>query len=502
MKKLMTMVVALVLALSLIPGAIAEESAPFQFTYMTITSDVWSVDDAPMQEAMRLTNTDITFELAPLDSYTSSLQTMLATQNIPDVIQFRGNEQMNLLLDQGVLLPLEDLIEEHCPNLLAFFGEENWKLAKASVGDGHVYYIPFVGTTPITKSWMIRKDWLDRCGLDVPSTWDEWVTVLKAFKEMDANGNGDASDEIPLSGQVDRLLYTFDIYNSDIFCLDPDGNYILVYDHPNYRTYLETMNDLYTNGLLDKEYLDRNLETNETNLQAAMANDLVGVCFTFMNNMHYVDSIDGAEYIYVAPPVGPSGTQKQPGRGLSYGNGNAAAITIAAEDKAVEILKWFDWIFSEEGQMVFSFGVEGVSYDMVDGQPKLRSEFTVDFPTYRAWGMNYQPITHVWRGDAYVQVFTKGMSEEEMDHVAREFSKGAVYNENEYYGQAPVITFTGEAYVEYYADLSEQVKSLEAQAIAGNISIDEFFTQYESLKGQGLQEIIDEAAASYDAVMK
>lgn len=69
MKKLMTMVVALVLALSLIPGAIAEESAPFQFTYMTITSDVWSVDDAPMQEAMRLTNTDITFELAPQDSY-------------------------------------------------------------------------------------------------------------------------------------------------------------------------------------------------------------------------------------------------------------------------------------------------------------------------------------------------------------------------------------------------------------------------------------------------
>ena len=503
MKKMLTLLLALMLALTLTPFAQAEETAPLAFTYMTITSDVWSVDDAPMQEAMRLTNTDITFELAPLDTYTSSLQTMLASGKLPDVIQFRGSEQMNLLLDQEVLLPLEDLIEEYAPNLLAFLGETTWKLAKASAGDGHVYFIPFMGTTPLTQSWMMRKDWLDRCNLEVPNTWEEWLTALKAFKEMDANGNGDPNDEIPLSGVVDKLLYTFDIYNSGIFCLDPDGNYILVYDHPNYRAYLETMNALYADGLLDKEYLDRNSNANEANLKAAMANDLIGTCFTFMNNMHDVDGIEGAHYIYMAPPMGPYGTQKQSGRSNGYGNGNAAGITIAAEDKAIDLIKYFDWLFSEEGQMVFSFGVEGVSYDMVDGQPKLRPEFTVDFPTYRSWGMNYQPITHVWRGDAYVQVFTKGKSEEEMDPVAREFAKGAVLNENDHYGVAPVVAFTGgPAYVEYFTDLSGQVKALEAQAIAGSISIDDFFAQYEVLKTKGLQEIIDEAAASYDAVMK
>lgn len=501
MKKMLSLMLALMLVLSIVPGVYAE-AAPTAFTYMTITSDVWSVDDAPMQEAMRLTNTDITFELAPLDTYTSSLQTMLAGGTLPDVIQFRGAEQLNVLLDQEVLLPLETLIEEHAPNILAFFGEDVWKQAKAAVGDGHVYYIPFASTTPLTQSWMMRKDWLDRCGLEVPNTWEEWVNALKAFKEMDANGNGDATDEIPLSGVVDKLLYTFDIYNNDIFCLNPEGSYSLIYDHPNYKAYLETMADLYANGLLDKEYLDRNSNANEANLKAAMANDLIGACFTYMNNMHDVDAIEGAQYIYMAPPVGPYGTQKQPGRTMSWDNSNSAAITIAAEDKAVELIKYFDWLFSEEGQMVFSFGVEGVSYDIVDGQPKLRPEFTVDFPTYRAWGMNYQPITHVWRGDAYVQVFTKGMSEEEMDHVSRQFSKGAVLNENEHYGVATVPTFSTPAYVEYYADLNAQVKSLEAQVIAGNITVDDFFAKYEELKGEGLQDIIDEAAAAYDAMMK
>jgi len=56
--------------------------------------------------------------------------------------------------------------------------------------------------------------------------------------------------------------------------------------------------------------------------------------------------------------------------------------------------------------------------------------------------------------------------------------------------------------VEYYTDLNAQVKSLEAQVIAGNITVDDFFAKYEALKGEGLQDIIDEAAAAYDAMMK
>ena len=49
---------------------------------------------------------------------------------------------------------------------------------------------------------------------------------------------------------------------------------------------------------------------------------------------------------------------------------------------------------------------------------------------------------------------------------------------------------TTDAYTEYYVDLGEQVKSLQANAIAGNITVDEFFAQYEQLKAQGLQDSI------------
>lgn len=177
---------------------------------------------------------------------------------------------------------------------------------------------------------------------------------------------------------------------------------------------------------------------------------------------------------------------------------NAATISVAAEDKAIALIQFFDYIFSEEGQLFFSFGVEGVHFDYVDGEPRLRPEYTTDFNTYRAQGMNYQPIAHVWTGDAYVQVFTNGATFEEMDSVAQQFTIGA--EKNEEYGIAVPPIFTTDAYSEYYADLGAQVKSLEANAVAGNITVEEFFAEYEKLKEEGLQEVIDQADEAWQAI--
>ena len=89
---------------------------------------------------------------------------------------------------------------------------------------------------------------------------------------------------------------------------------------------------------------------------------------------------------------------------------------------------------------------------------------------------------------------------EEMDHVAQQFVYGA--EQNEIYAMNFPAVLSTDAYMEYYVDLGEQVKSLQANAIAGNITVDEFFAQYEQLKAQGLQEVIDQGAAAYEAMNK
>lgn len=498
MKKTLAFLVCLALLVSSLAFAGAEGS-PLEFNWLT-TEDAqgfWSADDVTIVELQNQTNTKINFEEVNGETYDTSLQTMLASGNLPDVVTFKSSNQVNMMVDQGALLPLDDLLEQYGQNILKVIGEENFNSARAA--DGHIYIVPAKYQTPLTQSWIIRTDWLERCGLSVPTTWDEFVKVLEAFKAQDANGDGDASNEIPLSGMVEKSLYTFGIYNNDIFCVNQAGDYTLIYEHENYRAWLEAMRDLFARGLLDPEYLDRDgFGEDEQRLIAAMANNLVGAAYTFMNNMHNADDLDG-QYEYLIPVVGPFGDQHVPGRGVGI-TYPAAAIMANAEDKAVELIKMLDWIFSEDGQRLFSFGVEGVTYDMVDGKPVLKPEYTTSFVDYRSAGMNYQLIPHVWLSDAYVHVFTNGKTVEEMDHVAQQFVYGA--EQNEIYAMNFPAVLSTDAYMEYYADLGEQVKSLQANAIAGNITVDEFFAQYEQLKAQGLQEVIDQGAAAYEAMNK
>lgn len=309
MKKTLAFLVCLALLVSSLAFAGAEGS-PLEINWLTWDdpNGFWSPDDITIVELQKQTNTNIAFELVNRDTYETNLQTMLASGKLPDVVSFTSANQVNMLVDQGALLPLDDLLEQYGQNILKVVGEDNFNASRAA--DGHIYVVPAKYTTPFSQSWIIRTDWLERCGLSVPTTWDELVKVLEAFKEQDANGDGDPTNEIPLSGMADKSLYTFGIYNNDIFCVNQAGEYTLIFEHENYRAWLEAMRDLYARGLLDPEYGD-----NEQQLVAAMANNLVGVAYTFMNNMHNADDLDG-EYDYLVPVVGPFGDQSFPGRAV------------------------------------------------------------------------------------------------------------------------------------------------------------------------------------------
>ena len=112
---------------------------------------------------------------------------------------------------QGVLMPLEHLIDEHAPNLKKRFEEKpDWEQS-VTAPDGHIYAITqwsecFHCSYP-SKLWM-NTTWLDALGLEQPTTTEELRTVLRAFKDGDPNGNG-AADEVPLSGSASEPIINY-----------------------------------------------------------------------------------------------------------------------------------------------------------------------------------------------------------------------------------------------------------------------------------------------------
>ena len=98
-----------------------------------------------------------------------------------------------------IIVKMNDLIKKNAPNIEAILKKYPIVRKQLSTDDGSIYFAPKMLLDPkltVFTGFQIRQDWLDKLGLKVPVTMDDWYNVLKAFKTKDPNGNGQA-DEIP-----------------------------------------------------------------------------------------------------------------------------------------------------------------------------------------------------------------------------------------------------------------------------------------------------------------
>ncbi len=193
--------------------------------------------------------------------YLNVLNTRIAAGAMPELfLPWQGNE-IELILNGGIA-DLTDLLPKYAPNVWNAFSKDIWDLVKANdpTNKGRIYYIPQV--MDMTRhAAFIRKDWLDKLGLSMPTTQEEYVNVLKAFKERDPNGNNKA-DELPTSGreQARWMDHLFNMYGVAMLEGFPDWdiyNGEITYSAvtPNMKAALEFISKLYKDGLLDKETL-------------------------------------------------------------------------------------------------------------------------------------------------------------------------------------------------------------------------------------------------------
>ena len=136
------------------------------------------------------------------------LSLVLASGDYPDIF-FGLNMSSNLELQYGVedqmLLPLNDLIEEYAPNFKAAISEFENGMESLKAVDGNIYSLPVLDVCQYAenaaKMW-VNQEWLDQLDMETPTTTEEFYQMLKAFKENDMNGNGDPDDELPLVGSI------------------------------------------------------------------------------------------------------------------------------------------------------------------------------------------------------------------------------------------------------------------------------------------------------------
>lgn len=462
----------------------------------------------PAIEAM--TGVHVSIDWQESEGYSSAVATTLLAgkEELPDIINPTDFGVMELA-DDGLIIPLDAYLEL-MPDIVRAVGEEHMDAWRSS--DGHIYTIPSVSTIRGSFSMMLRQDWLEALEMDLPETWQDWLAYWRGVRDNDLNGNGDPSDEIPLAlaestdGErcLTLLLNAFGIAasNDTQFCVLEDGTYTMIYEHPRYPAFLEAMSELYAEGILVEGYESFSYAS----IEQAMGNNTLGSTMTFaasgaQTNTLRESGVENALWISTQPVAGPYGDRMIQERELIS---PIWCITAGAYEKgkAEDIIRFFNWCYTEEGSRLYNYGIEGVSYTLENGEPVLDKALIANgFADYRAVGMNYEPFGGYWLQDAYMQCLFAGKTIEDLTDVQYETYNGLFVLNNAFFYAQP-LTIETESYVKYRAPLiTEGVCKLRDQAIRGEISLEEFWSGYETLKKSGLDDVIADADAYYRNMM-
>ena len=257
------------------PAASSEAGDPVKlkalFIAHALTKDVNEMQWLAEVEAEA--NVEIEWEVIRADWETVK-STRFAAGDVPDLL-FNATVDEDYTKYNGLFLDMTPyLTEELTPNILTMFEEEPDTKVLATTMEGKIYATPkFQGKWPSTNTIMfINQEWLDNLGLEMPTTFTEFKEVLKAFKEQDANGNGDPGDEIPFdynayggnnawfnsAYSLTNLLGSLGIqltnWGTDAYFAEDSQVKCYAVDE-RYKLFMKYLADLYAEGLINPNAL-------------------------------------------------------------------------------------------------------------------------------------------------------------------------------------------------------------------------------------------------------
>ena len=340
------------------------------------------VEDLPTNEATMAmeekTNIHLDMVVVPTDAVTEKKQLLLASGDYPEVFMsgnFSNEDLMKYGANEGVFIPLNDLIKEYAPNIMAAEKDMPGFLKSITAPDGNIYGIPVVNECyhcSYNPKFWVYQPWLETLGLEIPETTEDFYAMLVAFKTQDPNGNGIA-DEIPLSGsptgwysKTEHYIMNAFVYddgasrNEEYFFEAKDGKLSFVANSQGWREGLRYMNRLYNEGLFDpaaftQDYSQlRQMGNNEGAVILGSTSGGHPGVFVTLNE----DNPRHKGYVSVPPLRGPDGQRHAVPTPFKAVKGAQFTITDKCQNPEAAI-RLADYIYSFEGTMLLDVGVEG-----------------------------------------------------------------------------------------------------------------------------------------------
>ena len=320
-------------------------------------------DKQCVQETNAATNVDIEWLDIPSDFWKEQVNIMIAGNNLPDA--FCGAE-VDVMSNLELFAPIGDFVDEIAPAVKEMLDEDAALKSALTAPDGKIYVFPTNKANPSNRVdnmlWM-NPEWLEMTGMEQPTTTDEFVEVLRYFRDNDMNGNGDPNDEIPFQARqandyahnLSAILGAFGVVlpGDYVYSLDDEtvtfgGTEEGLFDGLNW------LHMLYEEKLLDNDTFT--MTNDEQNAKAQNEDVLMGSLIYWIP-----DSMDSkyADYIVLDPLKGPKGDQLWYGGKEPLGATFGYCVTTACEDPEA-LVRYYDYCMKDETTLLeWQWGPEG-----------------------------------------------------------------------------------------------------------------------------------------------
>lgn len=322
---------------------------------------------------------------------------MFTAKSYPDIITANNLSKypgrMGGMYEDGVSISLNDYLDEWMPNFSKILEEYPTIARDLRMDDGAYTFVSTLydmgnadDRTAASKFGLaVRKDWLDSLGMSVPTNMDEWFEALLAFKQDDPNGDGQQNEE-PVCMASSAWKYFLPAYGIDddpSIQVNEDGIETVVYGFmtESYKEYLAEMKKWNDEGLIYNMFENVSLEKRQERVLGNFAGAWKGEAHMFdeQNTDSYINKlrevVPEAEFAACPWPKTADGYQWCYSDINSFASDSTVITSLAKErgtDKAAAYL--IDYMLGENGSKLLTWGIEGESYEIVNGEKQLMED--------------------------------------------------------------------------------------------------------------------------------
>lgn len=303
--------------------------------------------------------------LIPVASAEQKMQVLLASKQTPDITAAGTLEETNKYADQGAWEPINPHLDE-LPNFRRIFKEDKdreWVFKSLAATDGNLYVFPLVDSNRLVNHGMLyRKDVFDKHNIPMWNSPETFYETLKKLKEL-------YPDSYPLTSKTGVNLITNyavawgGITSYNVYFDEQEKTWKYSDTDPKTKEILDYFNKLYTEGLLDPEFLTNTQPAwtqKMTTGQSFITYDWIGRLDMFVNQ----STLEGYDLRY-ANPVGPKQTI------LTLEQTSKGGNVVSKSDKSLLAMKLMDFWYSDAGAELMTCGIKGETFEIgEDGMAK------------------------------------------------------------------------------------------------------------------------------------